>query len=59
LHNITCRYSTNDEYEKEEQMLSARFQKALTIKGTLQFHCMIPISLQILEAKKFSLDIFK
>jgi len=56
LHNITCRYSTNDEYEKEEQMLSARFQKALTIKGTLQFHCMIPISLQILEAKKFSLD---
>jgi len=37
-------------------MLSARFQKALTIKGTLQFHCMIPISLQILEAKKFSLD---
>lgn len=56
LPNITCRYSTNDDYDEEEKKLSARFQKATTIKGTLQYHCMIPISLQILEAKKFSLD---
>lgn len=55
LPNITCCYSTNDEYDEEEKRLSARFQKAIMIKGTLKYHCMIPISLQELEAKQFSL----
>jgi len=55
LPNITCRYSTNEEYKKEEKQFSARFQKASTIKGTLKYHCMIPVSPQELEAKQFSL----
>lgn len=55
LPNITCRYSTNDDYKQEEKRLSARFEKASTIKGTLKYHCMIPVSPQKLEAKQFSL----
>ena len=55
LPNVTCHYSTNAEYEEEEKRLSPRFQKAITIKGTLKYHCMIPVSLQELEAKQFSL----
>jgi len=55
LPSITCCYSTNDEYKEEEKRLSARFEKAVVIKGTLKYHCMIPISLQELEAKQFSL----
>ena len=55
LPNITCRYSTNDEHEEEKKLLSERFTKAKTIKGTLKYHCMIPISCKELEAKIFSL----
>jgi len=55
LPNVTCRYSTNDEHEEEKKLLSERFTKAKTIKGTLKYHCMIPISCKELEAKIFSL----
>lgn len=55
LTNITCCYTTNEDYEREEKFLSVRFQKAIMIKGTLKYHCMIPITVQELEAKQFSL----
>ena len=54
LPNITSRFSTIADYEKEEQELSTRFEKAETVKGTLKYHCMIPMSKQQLLAKQFS-----
>lgn len=31
-----------------------RFKKALTVKGTLSYHCMIPITKKKAKAKHFS-----
>lgn len=59
LPNIACRFVTNEEYDEEEKILETRFKKAMTIKGTLGFHCIIPLSKNKLQAKQFSLhDIF-
>lgn len=56
LPNITSRYVTNAEYEEEERKLEARFRKAITVKGTLKFHCIIPIAENKVQAKHFSLQ---
>lgn len=55
LPNIAYRFVTNKEYDEEEKILETRFKKAITIKGTLGFHCIIPLSKNKLQAKQFSL----
>lgn len=55
LPNFNCNYFKNKEYEKEEQKLAKRFESAKTVKGTLTFHSIIPVTSSTLHAKPFSL----
>lgn len=56
LPNISLQFVENEEYIKEEKKLKTRFDKAITIKGTLAYHCMIPITQKTAKAKHFSLQ---
>lgn len=55
LPNIHLEYFTNEQYKKEEQQLEERFQKSKTVKGTLSYHCVVPVTLKTLHVKPFSL----
>lgn len=55
LPNINCNYFKNEEYTIEEKKLTTRFQLAKTVKGTLTFHSIIPVTTSTLHAKPFSL----
>ncbi|KYM99353.1 hypothetical protein ALC62_01883 [Cyphomyrmex costatus] len=54
LPNIHCNYFTIDQYNQDEAKLTPRFQLAKTVKGTLQYHCVIPATLSTLHVKPFS-----
>ena len=47
-------YCSNEEYEKEEQKLQQRFQKARTIPGTRKLHSYVPISVDKVQVRPFS-----
>lgn len=56
LPNIRIKYTTNEEYEEEERKLETRFKKAITVKGTRNLHCFIPIGMREMRVKQFSLQ---
>lgn len=56
LPNISVEYVTNKEYDAEEKKLEARFKNSITVKGTLSYHCIIPISQKKAKVKRFSLE---
>lgn len=47
-------FCTTTEYNEVKQQLEQRFDKALTIKGTRQFHSFIPETVNIMQCKFFS-----
>lgn len=48
-------YCSNIDYDNCEEFLKDRFAKALSIKGTLTFHCMIPTEINnIILCKRYS-----
>ncbi|KMQ84659.1 hypothetical protein RF55_17363 [Lasius niger] len=56
LPNIHCNYFTTNQYNQEEEKLTPRFQLSKTVKGTLNYHCVIPATLTTLHVKLFSLS---
>jgi len=56
LANITVKFSTNAEYAVEEKKLEKRYQKTMTVKGTLSFHCFIPKTQKLAISKHYSLQ---
>lgn len=56
LPNLSFEYVENEEYSKAEKKLETRFQMALTVKGILTYHSIIPISDKKAKAKHFSLQ---
>lgn len=50
-------YSTQEDYAASEMFLKIRFENALTIKGTQQFHAFIPDTTSKLVVKHFSDDV--
>lgn len=55
IPKIKFEYCTNLDYSEEESFLKYRLQEAETIKGTQQFHTVIPHSSTELKLKIFSL----
>ena len=56
LSNISSKYVTNEEYVEADRILETRFKNAVTVKGTLRFHCIIPIEKNKVRVKNFSLQ---
>lgn len=54
IKNIDVKYSTIDEYDKEEKFLMKRFSMTKTIAGTQKLHQFKPISKTSLEVKEIS-----
>lgn len=55
--NIDFVYSSQEEYAESDLFLKSRFDQALTIKGTQQYHAFIPMSTSKVLVKIFSDDI--
>lgn len=56
IPKIKFEYCTNEDYSEEESFLKYRFKEAETIRGTQQFHTLIPHSLTEIKCKIFSLS---
>ena len=54
IHGMNFGYVDNKEYEKELELLEARFSQSKTIPGTHKFHCFKPISNSQIEVKLYS-----
>ena len=54
LPKMSLKFVEKKEYIEEEKKLEARFKKALTVKGTLSYHCIIPITKKKAKVKHFS-----
>lgn len=57
LPNMSLKFVDKKEYVEEEKKLEARFKKAVTVKGTLSFHCIIPMTKKKAKVKHFSSQI--
>ena len=53
---MTFEFVESEEYIREESKLETRFKLAKTVKGTLAYHCIIPITKNKAKAKQFSLQ---
>ncbi|CAH0550783.1 unnamed protein product [Brassicogethes aeneus] len=56
LPNISVTFVKNHEYDEAKKKLEIRFTKAVTVKGTLSYHCIIPITEKKAIVKHFSLE---
>lgn len=54
--DMNFEYATNTEYESMTEKLKNRFDSAVTIKGTLKYHCFIPKQSGQIMVKKYSTD---
>lgn len=54
ITKVDFAYSTQEDYAASEMFLKSRFEEALTIKGTQQFHAFIPNTTSKLLVKHFS-----
>lgn len=54
FRSISFAYCTSAEHQAEESILQNRFDKALTVRGTLKLHAVIPISHKLVKTKLFS-----
>ena len=43
LPNVSLKFVKNEEYNEAEKKLEVRFQMAVAVKGTLGYHCILPI----------------
>ena len=56
LPNVSLKFVKNEEYTEAEKKLEVRFQMAVTVKGTLGYHYILPITKKTVKAKHFSLQ---
>lgn len=56
IPKVDFAFSTQEDYAVSEMFLESRFEQALTIKGTQQFHAFIPNTKSELLVKHFSDD---
>lgn len=56
IANVEFAYSTQEDYVESECFLKNRFDQALSIKGTHQYHAFIPKTTSTIFVKNFSLD---
>ena len=56
LPNVSLKFVKNYEYNEAEKKLEVRFQITVTVKGTLGYHCILPITKKKVKAKHFSLQ---
>lgn len=54
ITKVNFAYSTQEEYVESELFLKSRFDQAVTIKGTQQYHAFIPKTTSKLLVKNFS-----
>jgi hypothetical protein len=56
ITNVDFAYSTQEDYVESECFLKNRFDQALAIKGTHQYHAFIPKTTSKILIKNFSMD---
>lgn len=55
IPGIEFKYCTTEEYNENEKILTKRFEKTKTVKGTHKFHAVIPVSETQIETRIYSL----